>query len=49
MTVGWGLILLTILLVALGCALYVGGQIGWAQHGRTGGMMDMARGGGHNL
>jgi hypothetical protein len=30
-TVGWGLILLTILLVAAGCMLYIGGQVGWAQ------------------
>lgn len=30
---GWGLLLLTLLLVLLGCALYNLGAIGWAQLG----------------
>jgi len=31
MTAGWGLIAATLILVAVGCGLFVGGSVGWAQ------------------
>ena len=31
MVLGWGLITITFLLVAIGCALYVLDSVGWAQ------------------